>query len=390
MSKVRNVTFGAALALLAAGSAFARNWLTARPYVEAHAAERTQASRPGGSPALPKTLLEPAVDRSVHSAPDAGVALLLTPDKTRTPPLSQTTNYLLVGTDKRADTGFGGLPDTLIVAAFDRRSGHVGLVSVPRDLYVLIPDHGPDRINATFTVAYQTRQSPTALLERVIEDTLALPISHTVAVDIGVFERAVDALGGLDVVVNCPIVDDFIDQRTATGRRVLDVQPGIVHMDGTTASMYVRSRHGRSDYNRARRQQAVLAAIRDRFTSIDGLVEVPQLWSDFEKSISTDMRRLDVFRLAERLGRVDPAKVHGLVLAEKETRPYRTAEGRAVLLPDFEAIDSALGALFSSPAPGAAPPGSKCAPAEAALKKPRSKDSADAGAPTDPAVGEPE
>jgi LCP family protein required for cell wall assembly len=239
---------------------------------------------------------------------------------------------------------------------------------VPRDLYVEIPDVGFDRINTVYNVARRAKLDPLRFLQRVVSDTLKLPIEHALALDLGVFERGIDALGGVDVQVPCPIADRFIDSRAPDGRRVLDVSEGLQRMDGVTAAMYVRSRHGRSDWNRARRQQAVLLGLRHELETLGGLSKLPSLWDALEASVQTDLRRIELFALARRALAIEPSHLHGLVLGAGETRGLMTSDGRAVLVPDSAAIERALSGLFSAPSPGTAPPGAKCAPKDAALR----------------------
>jgi LCP family protein required for cell wall assembly len=287
-----------------------------------------------------------------------------------TPPLRHTHNVLLLGLDRRPGTARGGRADTLVVAVFDSTSNHVGLVSIPRDLLVLVPDHGPARVNAAYAIGSRQGRGGLAVLERVVEDTFAIPIHHTVAVDLDVFERSVDAVGGVHVDVRCPIRDNFVDPRTETGRRALDLPAGRHHLDGPTAAMYVRSRHGRSDWDRARRQQSVLVALRDRLLSTGGLRRLPALWDQLGVSVTTDMTRLDIFRLAGRALDTDPSRIHGLVIGSRHTDHWTTPDGHWVLLPRFEAIDEAIGALFSAPAPGQRPEGAVCPPADVAIVRP--------------------
>lgn len=287
-----------------------------------------------------------------------------------TPPLTRTLNCLLVGLDRRPGRGGGGRTDTIVVAVFDRGSDHIGLISIPRDLYVVVPDHGPARVNAAYNIGRRQRRDGLEVLERVVEDTLAIPIHHSIAVDLDVFERSVDALGGVTVDVPCPIQDNFVDPRTESGRRPLDVAAGRRRMDGATAAMYIRSRHGRSDWARARRQQAVLLAMRERLLSVGGIARVPALWEQFNASVMTDMSRLDLVRLAARGLGADLTHLHGLVIGHRQTEHWTTPEGRWVLLPQFEAIDEAMGELFSAPSPGQRPAGAACPAADVAMTRP--------------------
>jgi LCP family protein required for cell wall assembly len=272
----------------------------------------------------------------------------------------------LVGLDRRPFGGGAGLSDTIVVAVFDEPNDALGLVSIPRDLWVEIPGHAEDRINTVMNVARRSGEDPLALLGRVVENTLGLPIGHSVAIDLGVFERAVDALGGISVDVPCPIVDRFVDPRDPTGYRKLDLPVGAARLDGVTAAMYARSRHGRSDFSRARRQQAILVGMRRELAKSRSLVHLAKLFDSLEDSLETDLSRGEVFALAQRLLRVTPAHLHGVVLGAEQVSAMQ-AGGRAVLRPQPEAINDALRKLFSAPLPGQPQAGSVCPKADVAL-----------------------
>lgn len=280
-----------------------------------------------------------------------------------------TENILLLGLDRHPDYKRGGRTDTILVAAFERGSQRVGLVSIPRDLWVSVKDHGEARINSVYGLAKRAKQDPLQAVERVIEDTFGLPIAHTVAIDLGVFEAAVDAVGGVDVEVSCPIQDNFIDSRVEGGRRVLNVEAGSQHMDGVTASMYVRSRHGRSDFSRARRQQAVLLAVRRKLREAEGLSTLTSLLAAFDDKLETHMTRLELLTLSRRVLGVKPGHLHGVVIGSRETTPFRTEQNWSVLLPDAAVIEARLSGLFSAPLPGASLPLAACPSPDAALRR---------------------
>lgn len=281
-------------------------------------------------------------------------------------------NYLLVGIDHTR--GAWGRADTLVVAIFDEESGHAGLVSIPRDLYVDIPEHGPARINATLRIAARQGKDPLDVLRGVVEEVLSLEVEHVVVGDLRVFERTVDALGGLEVDVPCPLIDNFIDERTESGRRLLDVEAGRQAMDGATAAMYARSRHGRSDWDRSRRQHAVLSALRRRVREAGMSEWVPVLGAALEEGVITSMSRLELLRLIRRVSRLNEGRLHGLLIGSRQVESHRTAEGRSVLLPNYDAIDEALAGLFEAPAPGIAPRVRRCRPTDVALQHVRRGD----------------
>lgn len=284
----------------------------------------------------------------------------------RTPALTNTRNFLVIGLDRRPDGTGPALADSLVLVVLDESSRHVGLVSIPRDLYVDIPESGTDRINTVYQVAKRTHREPLELLSRVVEDTLKLPIEHALALDLGVFERAVDAVGGVEVQVPCAIRDNFVDARAESGRRLLDLDEGKHHLDGVTAAMYARSRHGRSDFHRARRQQAILLGVQRALSGL-GVLKLPDLWSAFESSIETDMRRVELLSLARRGMSTEPTHLHGLVIGRDHVEGFRTPDGKSVLLPKYDVIDASLTKLFSAPSPGVRPEHAVCEPKNAAL-----------------------
>jgi LCP family protein required for cell wall assembly len=355
------------VALTLMGSSYAAcAWLWAAPYRPAGFEQRAEAA----SAAAPRVAHAPAPEMpAVAPAPSANIASPVAPvavTKARTPSLTNTRNFLVIGLDRRPDGTGPALADTLVVVVLDEQSQHIGLISVPRDLYVDIPGSPTDRINTVYQVAKRTKRDPLELLGRVVEDTLKLPLEHALALDLGVFERAVDAVGGVDVDVPCPIRDNFVDARAEGGRRLLDMDEGRRHMDGVTAAMYVRSRHGRSDFHRARRQQAVLLGVQHALSGL-GVVKLPELWSSFEASVETDMRRIELLGLARRALRLDPKLLHGLVIGHEHVQGVRTEDGKSVLLPNYEAIDASLAKLFSAPSPGVRPDHAVCEPKDAAL-----------------------
>ncbi len=353
-------------ALLMASTSYAAcAWLWAAPY-------RTRVEAPHAAaaprPRAPAILIPPPPAASAAPTDPGEPEEPVVATKTRTPPLTNTRNFLVIGLDRRPDGTGPALADTLLVVVFDEHSQHVGIVSIPRDLYVAIPESGADRINTVYQVGKRTKRDPLALVSRVVEDTLKLPIEHALALDLGVFERAVNAVGGVDVDVPCPIQDNFVDSRAEGGRRLLDLDAGRRHLDGLTAAMYVRSRHGRSDFHRARRQQAVLLGVQHALAGL-GVLNLPDLWGAFETSVETDMRRIELMALGRRALALAPTQLHGLVIGHDHVQGFRTPDGKSVLQPDFEAIDASLGKLFSAPSPGVRPKNAVCEPKNAALGK---------------------
>ncbi len=340
---------------------FVAYWLLGKPgQLETHIDPVPKSAPAMKPPLLPATVVT-AMGGDASTAP------------ARHPALTDTQNFLVAGLDRRPGSKGGGLTDTLIVVAIQPNTGQVGLISIPRDLYVEIPGHGMDRINVVYALAWHKgEKKPLLALKSVVEAVLVTQIEQVILIDLGVFERLVDTVGGVTVEVPCPIVDDFLDSRTPTGRRVLDVPAGQVKMDGPTVAMYVRSRHGRSDFSRARRQQAVLTGLHRRLLSLGGLGMLPAVWDAVDRSMATTMNRYQILALAQRALEVDSRHIHSLVFGATECRGFRTPDGKSVLVPDYAGIDSSLAKLFRLPPPEAKGPDSHCPPGDVALSRPRS------------------
>ncbi len=342
----------AGLGMLTVGLAGVASWLLA----DFGALEHKSAHGAVALPDLPASALAPA--------PKA-TELPLEP---RLPPLTGTENILIAGMDRRPGEKGSGLTDTLILVVLEKQTGRVGLISVPRDMAVEIPKHGLERVNAAYGLAYARGDNALSALKQSVSDLLALPIEHAMVVDLSVFESLVDAIGGITVDVPCPIIDDFVDARTPSGRRVLDVKTGQLRMDGATSAMYVRSRHGRSDFSRARRQQAVLSAIHRELLNLGNLGHITEVWTTVESHVATDLKRYELLDLARRALALKLELVHGLVFSDVEAEPRRD-QGRAMLFPNLDAMDRAVAKLFSAPAPGANGNGIVCPPADIALQR---------------------
>ncbi len=366
--------FGA-VALLLGATIGASLWLSRRPYTyrarrsDAEHAQRSTADCAPGSDTDSRDDEAAREDIALGlDVPEEELPEIVETERHPTPRLSETENYLLIGIDHTHSGGWGRA-DTIIVVVYDDDSEHVGLVSIPRDLYVDVPGHGPARINATLRIATRNERDPLELMRDVVSETLAIPIQHVIVGDLDAFEQTIDRLGGVDVDVPCPIIDNFIDEREDSGRRLLDVDAGHHHFDGRTAAMYVRSRHGRSDWDCARRQQAVLFGVRDRVRALGATEWIPLLSDALDRGVTTTMSRFELITLARRLTRVTPEHMHGILLGRHETSGIHTAEGHSVLIPDFDAIDAALAHLFEAPAPGVQPEHRACPPADVALRR---------------------
>lgn len=264
--------------------------------------------------------------------------------------LDQTTNILLLGSDKRPGDGVWRT-DTIMIVFLDTARGRAAVLSLPRDLYVNIPDRGWDRINiADFWGEYKKYPGGgPGLLARVIQDNFSIRIDHFARVNFDGFKQIIDTVGGVDVSVPCALEDDFVDPTVPGGFRHFQVNAGITHMDGDLALMFSRQRHGNSDIDRANRQQRVLVGLRSKLLTPEALPKIPDLYRQFYAAVQTDLSIFDVVNLARSGATIDPKNIHGKVVDETMSYLWMTPDGKSVLVFDKNKIGAAVNALFDAP-----------------------------------------
>ncbi len=264
--------------------------------------------------------------------------------------LDTTMNILVVGSDERTE-GEAWRSDVIILLAVDFARREVGLISFPRDMWVTIPTVGENRIN-TATFFGEIQKYPTGgigLLRDTLSKDFGLRIDHFVKIDFDSFQDVVDALGGIDMMVDCAITGNFPKEPGSRELVWQTLQPGKYHMDGFFALRYARERKTTSDIDRARRQQRLLIAMRNRAREVNIIPRLPALYDALKQSIETDLGLTDLVALA-RLGvQVDPKKAHGFIIDYRQLNSWRTPEGAMVLLPDYDKINKGINTLFDQP-----------------------------------------
>jgi LCP family protein required for cell wall assembly len=215
------------------------------------------------------------------------------------------------------------LTDTLMVVSIDPVSKKVSMVSVPRDLAEIpLYDGGTysGKINSLMTYAAQhPNRFPDGPLPTVIKELgyiVGTPIQYFAAIDLDGFRRLVDAVGGVTVDVERAIDDpvyDWLDGSKpgfylAAGRQTLD---------GRTALAYVRSRYGvgDNDFTRARRQQLLLLALRDKLTTPAMLPKIPQLIQIAGDTIRTNFPSEELGEMIQVAAQVERSDVTQVVLS---------------------------------------------------------------------------
>lgn len=187
---------------------------------------------------------------------------------------------LVLGSDSRGEAGDtqGGeardaRSDTMMLVRLHGDREHVTVVGVPRDSWVDIPGHGPDKINA----AYALGGPPLAI--QTVESTTGVRVDHYVEIDFAGFVDVVDALGGVEVCLPEAIYDD---------KAHLAMEAGTHEVNGTEALAFARTRQSADgDLDRIDRQQQVLAALLDKALSTNTVSDPAKFTSFLDAALSS-------------------------------------------------------------------------------------------------------
>jgi len=275
------------------------------------------------------------------------------PENVRASASIQPINVLLLGTDARADEVGPPLTDTLILLTLDPQTGTAGMLSLPRDLWLPIPNMD---VTTKINTAYRLGESSNypgggaQLAKDTVSSFIGQPVQYYTRISFNGFTEVVDLIGGVDVVVPNTIHDEEYPT-VDYGVETFHLDAGVQHMDGDTALKYVRTRHVDSDYGRARRQQQVIRAVTDKIMRADMIptliAKAPRLLYTMRSSIETDMPMAVALELGAYLRDASLNEIRQLVLDGRYGEETYSEEGAWILLPDRTRVRAALNTFFS-------------------------------------------
>jgi len=187
------------------------------------------------------------------------------------------TNFLLMGVDARFGFSDSFRTDSLIIASYRHATNEVLQISIPRDMQAKYYNT-VTKINAVFQFTYNENKAVKKSEEEIlkasfnglsnsVKEVTGLDIHYGVMINFRGLKDVVDTLGGITVDVDTPLWDNLFPNDSDTGVITIYFPKGVTQMNGTKALQYARSRETTSDYDRARRQQKVINAIREKFLS---------------------------------------------------------------------------------------------------------------------------
>lgn len=239
-------------------------------------------------------------------------------------------NILLLGI---GDPGHAGetLTDTIMVASYDPKTKDVAMLSLPRDLYVKV--YGSMvKINTAYYYGEQNKKdSGPEVAKQTVSQVLGIPIHYFIRVDFTGLKQAVDTVGGVDVVVPKTLVDpEYPCEKNESLSCGYSVMAGPQHFNGSAALKYVRCRKGDcgDDFGRARRQQDILVALRQKATTLSFFsnpAKINDVLQIIGNNVRTDLQLNEIERLAEIAKGVDTAKITNTVLDNSNNGLVKTA-----------------------------------------------------------------
>jgi LCP family protein required for cell wall assembly len=270
---------------------------------------------------------------------------------------SKRVNILLLGSDNDGKNT-SPLAQTDIVITIDPQTQYVGMLSIPRDLRVVIPNEGTGKMDAAFSFGWQGNfggATPLAnaagLSIATVEKNFGIHIDHYAWVGLDGFVKVINTANGVDIDATHPIVDNAYPNDVNTtdhfGYKRLYIAPGPQHMDGIQALEYVRTRHADlvGDFGRSARQQQVLSQLKTKLDTPSIITKLPELASDLGDTVKTDMSIQDIINFMGFARNIDTTKLDRVILSPPYSSPAPDTTGD--FLPNCSLITPKIAQMFA-------------------------------------------
>jgi len=250
---------------------------------------------------------------------------------------NQKITILVMGLDYRDWSDGNGLTrtDSMILLHIDPEKGSGGMLSVPRDLWVQIPDYGFSKLNTVYQLGEINRYpgGGPGLAMETIENLLGININFYAMIDFNTFIAMIDEIGGVKLNIEEEIrIDPLGDAPPKT------LQPGVQTLPGQLALAYARARNTPGgDFDRAARQQQVILGIRDRVLSFDMIPTLiarsPELYRDLADGVRTNMTLDQAVKLGLLAGQISQDNIRRGVIGEQHVTVDWSVDGQYILIP---------------------------------------------------------
>ncbi|OGM97706.1 MAG: hypothetical protein A2735_01020 [Candidatus Yanofskybacteria bacterium RIFCSPHIGHO2_01_FULL_41_21] len=230
------------------------------------------------------------------------------------------------------DAASGGplLTDSIQIFSYDKTTKKSSLISVPRDLFVTIHDQKKDKINSAYE--YGLSHSPNGLqfIKDKFSQITGVYIDQVIIFDFSSFKELIDELGGVDVTLMVPFTE------TQQWGASFSLPVGLNHLDGQSALYYARSRYTSSDFDRSRRQQQIMFAIKDKLLELNFLSNPAKSFSILNlirNDIKTDIGVWNISELINLANQVKLDQIKRSVISTENFLVDAKDNGAYILLP---------------------------------------------------------
>ncbi len=268
---------------------------------------------------------------------------------------------LIIGLDYR-DWEAGGPPrsDTMMLLTLDPLSKTAGMLSIPRDMWVNIPEVNTyAKINEAYRYGevYNLPGGGPGLATETVHSFLGVPINYYAQVDFYAFEKFIDELGGIDVTIDSDLTVDPLGRNTDGSSNTVYLKPGVNHLDGATALGFARMRYtAGGDFDRAGRQQQVILAIRDRVLNLNMLptliAKAGNIYADLAGGIKTNLTLDQALKLALFAQQISPDQIRkGVIGPPDQVEFAKSPTGLDILIPIPDKIRLLRDEIFTTGGP---------------------------------------
>jgi len=262
--------------------------------------------------------------------------------------------------------GYGGpghdgpyLTDSVMLLSIRPGSHEAIMISLPRDLWVRIPalpnnHYMTGKLNSAYAIGidhvnypnirsdWKTDTGGGDLAAATVSQVTGQPIDYWVGVDFKAFRDVVNAIGGIKVDVPTTLDDPYFPAGESTGMMHIRIAAGLQQFDGERALEYARSRETTSDFDRSRRQQLIMLAVRQRVFSVNAVPHLLSLLSALQDNVRSNLRPAEMQQLASLAGHIRDQDIRRVAVDTSNLlRSGFNSGGQYVLQP----LDPTYGAL---------------------------------------------
>ena len=250
----------------------------------------------------------------------------------------ETFNIMVVGIDSR-DNDYTGLTDAMILFSINPDTKKAVMTSFLRDMYVKIPEHGGNRLNAAYAFG------GTSLLSQTISQNFGIEVDDFVIVNFWLVMDVVDAFGGVEVNIEpeeIEYLNGYLDEHNKLLEKpegtdyLMAEDTGVQLLNGSQALGYARIRYVGTDFGRTSRQREIISALIEKVKGMN-ILEINSLLEQFLPRVRTNLSQKDLTTLLFMSLGIKDYTIESMTIPVDNTWEYSRIRGMSVLEVDFEA-----------------------------------------------------